>query len=175
MIICLLKDLIVESLVIVQIWFVCFATEQRGDNDTNHYIRKKVTGGPMMYGSRTGMAERMERSMPVQPNGKCHLLLTLQHSFQEGKGPGDGNWGIHIRNRIAQFGKSKKKKGNAFGKGEWTTSGRIVHVCLRFLRHGLVASTMVSLDLSAGCGAVVHSPPPFLSFPPLGVTMSFTF
>ena len=43
------------------------------------------------------------------------------------------------------------------------------------LGHGLVASTTVSLDLSAGCGTVVHSLPPFLRFPPLGVTMSFTF
>lgn len=59
-----------------------------------------------------GLAWQKEWSDPCQfsQNGKWHLLLTLQHSFQEGKGAGDGNWGIHIRNRIAQFGKSKKKK-----------------------------------------------------------------
>lgn len=37
----------------------------------------KVTGSPMMYRSRTGMAERMERSMPVQPKWKGAFVVNF--------------------------------------------------------------------------------------------------
>lgn len=95
-----------------------------------------------------GLAWQKEWSDPCQfsQNGTWHLLFP----FQEGKGAGDGNGGIHIRNRIAQLGKSKKTKGNAFGKGGWGYFWEDrACLSLRFLGHGLVVSTVVSLDLSA--------------------------
>lgn len=68
-----------------------------------------------MYRSRTGMAERMERSMPVQPKWNVAFVA----SFPGRKRSRRWKLRIHIRNRIAQLGKSKKTKGNAFGKGGW--------------------------------------------------------
>lgn len=114
--------------------------------------RKKVTGGPMMYRSRTGMAERMERSMPVQPKWNVAFVASFPGRKRSRR------WKLRdtYKEQNSSTWKEKRQKRQCIWKrGGWGYFWEDrACLSLRFLGHGLVVSTVVSLDLSAGCGAL---------------------
>ena len=57
-----------------------------------------------------GLQREAREQCQFSQNARWYLMWTLQHSLQEGKGAGGGNWGLHKGNRIARSGRGKKKR-----------------------------------------------------------------